>query len=110
MWAPDISVINGRYHLYYALSTLGDNRSATGLYTNATPDPYAWKDEGLAFASHEHEDYNCIDPQLRRHRSGGRQAAHPAHPLDTGRLAHCQALSRGGFRRPVPALAARTPR
>jgi arabinan endo-1,5-alpha-L-arabinosidase len=66
MWAPDISIINGRYHLYYALSTFGGNRSAIGLYTNSTLDPaqpgYAWKDEGLVFMSHEFDDYNAIDP------------------------------------------------
>jgi arabinan endo-1,5-alpha-L-arabinosidase len=66
MWAPDISIINGRYHLYYAVSTFGSNHSAIGLFTNATLDPskpgYAWKDEGLVFMSRREDDYNCIDP------------------------------------------------
>jgi len=74
MWAPDISVIGGRYHLYYALSTFGSNRSAIGLYTNATLDPadkaYAWKDEGLVFASQRSDDYNCIDPAQFQDREG----------------------------------------
>ena len=74
MWAPDISIIGGRYHLYYALSTFGGNRSAIGLYTNATLDPadkaYAWKDEGLVFMSHESDDYNCIDPAQFQDRDG----------------------------------------
>src|SRR5512146_3009513 len=27
LWAPDISYFNGRYHLYYSVSTFGSNRS-----------------------------------------------------------------------------------
>src|SRR5262249_488749 len=49
-WAPDISFYNGRYHLYYAVSTFGSQRSAIGLATNATLDPaasnYEWVDQG----------------------------------------------------------------
>jgi arabinan endo-1,5-alpha-L-arabinosidase len=36
IWAPDISFYNGRYHLYYSVSTFGSNRSAIGLATNKT--------------------------------------------------------------------------
>ena len=38
-WAPDISFYNGKYHLYYALSTFGSRNSAIGLATNVTLDP-----------------------------------------------------------------------
>src|ERR1022692_4006907 len=45
-WAPDISLYNGRYHLYYAVSTFGSRNSAIGLMTNRTLDPkspqYQW--------------------------------------------------------------------
>ncbi len=66
IWAPDISRVNGRYHLYYAVSTFGSNLSAIGLATTrtlnkASPD-YGWRDEGLVFASRRGDDYNCIDP------------------------------------------------
>src|SRR5205085_9186684 len=48
LWAPDISYFNGRYHLYYSVSTFGSNHSAIGLATNLTLDPssvnYIWKD------------------------------------------------------------------
>src|SRR5262245_34007705 len=50
-WAPDISFFNGKYHLYYSLSSFGVNDSAIGLATNETLDPksadYRWVDEGL---------------------------------------------------------------
>jgi arabinan endo-1,5-alpha-L-arabinosidase len=66
MWAPDISIIGDRYHLYYACSTFGSNGSAIGLATNTTLNPdhpdYRWRDDGLVFMSGREDDYNCIDP------------------------------------------------
>ena len=41
MWAPDIAFVNGRWRLYYAMSTFGSNRSAIGLATSPTLDPAA---------------------------------------------------------------------
>jgi arabinan endo-1,5-alpha-L-arabinosidase len=41
MWAPDISFENGRWRMYYAVSTFGGNRSAIGLFTSPTLDPAA---------------------------------------------------------------------
>lgn len=68
MWAPDISFVNGRWRLYYSLSTFGSNASAIGLATNATLDPkapnYAWRDEGLVVQSTRASDFNAIDPNF----------------------------------------------
>jgi arabinan endo-1,5-alpha-L-arabinosidase len=68
IWAPDISYYNGKYHLYYAISTFGSNQSVIGLATNTTLDFKAgapdWVDEGLVIASHKSDNYNCIDPNL----------------------------------------------
>ncbi len=68
-WAPDISFFNGRYHLYYAVSTFGKNDSAIGLATNRTLDPtspdYKWVDEGMVVRSRQGQDeWNAIDPNL----------------------------------------------
>jgi arabinan endo-1,5-alpha-L-arabinosidase len=68
-WAPDISRYQGKYHLYYSVSTFGKNNSAIGLATNRTLDPnspdYRWFDEGLVVRSHPgQDDWNAIDPQL----------------------------------------------
>lgn len=75
MWAPDISFVNGRYRLYYALSTFGSNRSAIGLATSATLDPkspnYGWRDEGLVVQSTEASDFNAIDANFVIDREGG---------------------------------------
>jgi arabinan endo-1,5-alpha-L-arabinosidase len=68
IWAPDISYYNDKYHLYYAVSTFGKNRSVIGLATNTTLDSKAdgfnWVDEGLVLESTEANNYNCIDPNL----------------------------------------------
>jgi arabinan endo-1,5-alpha-L-arabinosidase len=68
IWAPDVSFFNGRYHLYYSLSTFGSNTSAIGLATNVTLDPdapgFEWVDEGLVIASRPEDNWNAIDPNL----------------------------------------------
>jgi GH43 family beta-xylosidase/acetyl esterase/lipase len=68
-WAPDISYFNGKFHLYYSVSTFGRNDSAIGLAVNETLDPtsprYAWEDRGLVIRSRPGEtDWNAIDPNL----------------------------------------------
>ena len=67
-WAPDISFFQGKYHLYYAVSSFGVNESAIGLATNATLDPkspnYKWEDLGLVVRSRTEDDFNAIDANL----------------------------------------------
>jgi arabinan endo-1,5-alpha-L-arabinosidase len=71
IWAPDISFRDGKYWLYYAVSTFGTNLSAIGLATNATLDRassnYRWEDQGMVIKSEtapydQPGAYNCIDP------------------------------------------------
>ncbi len=69
IWAPDISFFNGEYHLYYAVSTFGGQRSVIGLATNTTLDPsapgYGWVDRGEVVASTPRRDsFNAIDPNV----------------------------------------------
>jgi len=68
MWAPDISFYNGKYHLYYSVSTFGSNRSVIGLVTNLTldrtSDNFEWVDQGLVIESPGGGDWNAIDPNL----------------------------------------------
>jgi arabinan endo-1,5-alpha-L-arabinosidase len=68
-WAPDISFFNGKYHLYYSVSTFGRNTSAIGLATNKTLDPnspdYQWTDQGLVVRSTQgRDDWNAIDGNI----------------------------------------------
>ncbi len=65
-WAPDISSFNGKYHLYYSVSTFGSRNSSIGLATNKTLDPhspdYKWTDEGMVLRSYQDkDDWNAID-------------------------------------------------
>jgi arabinan endo-1,5-alpha-L-arabinosidase len=69
VWAPDIQFHDGRYFLYYSVSTFGSQRSVIGLAINTTLDPesdaYRWEDRGLVLESFpDKNDYNAIDPAM----------------------------------------------
>ncbi len=69
LWAPDISLHEGIYYLYYAVSTFGSNRSCIGFATNTTLDPrspaFKWVDQGKVIESSPgRDDWNAIDPAL----------------------------------------------
>lgn len=69
IWAPDISLHNGTYYLYYAVSAFGKNTSAIGLATNKTlnqeDENYKWEDQGIVIQSVPDRDlWNAIDPNL----------------------------------------------
>ena len=61
-WAPDISFRDGKFWLYYSLSTFGSQNSAIGLATSERPDAETWRNEGLVFQSRRGDPYNAIDP------------------------------------------------
>jgi len=65
LWAPDISFRDGKYWLYYAVSTFGSNVSAIGLATTPTLDASGrgdWADQGMVVRSQAADDFNAIDP------------------------------------------------
>lgn len=74
IWAPDVFYLNGRYCLYYAVSTLGSQVSGIGLVTNPTLDPtdptYLWTDQGPVITSINGSPYNTIDPNATFDASG----------------------------------------
>ncbi|GGB41098.1 extracellular endo-alpha-(1-_5)-L-arabinanase 1 [Sphingomonas metalli] len=116
IWAPDIHYVDGRYRLYYSVSTFGSNRSAIGLATSPTLDPdapgYGWRDEGLVVASAPQDDFNAIDPAFLADADGRQWLALGSFwtglklfALDpaTGKLLRPGAPPRAIARRPVPA-------
>lgn len=69
LWAPDIAYHDGKYHLYYSVSSFGRNTSAIGVTTNRTLDAaspdYRWEDQGIVLRSIPGRDHwNAIDPNL----------------------------------------------
>jgi len=69
IWAPDISFFNGKYYLYYSVSSFGKNTSCIGLATNLTLDPddpdFKWIDHGKIIQSFPGlTNWNAIDPNL----------------------------------------------
>jgi arabinan endo-1,5-alpha-L-arabinosidase len=68
LWSPDISYFDGSYHLYYAASTFGSDRSCIGLATSPSLGAAAlWQDRGAVICSNVNgsvDDFNAIDPEL----------------------------------------------
>ena len=69
IWAPDIVRHDGKYYLYFAVSSPGQNSSAIGLTINKTLDPgspdYRWEDQGIVLKSVPGRDlWNAIDPNI----------------------------------------------
>ncbi len=67
-WAPDVSYFNDKWHVYYAISSMGSQNSAIGLATNTTLNPdspdYGWEDKGIVLQSHVGDPWNAIDPNV----------------------------------------------
>lgn len=71
IWAPDIFYYNGRYWLYYSVSTFGSNTSAIGLAScTQITSGGTWRDDGLVINSTSSNNYNCIDPCIVEDNSG----------------------------------------
>ena len=69
IWAPDIQQHDGKFYLYYSVSSFGKNTSAIGVTVNQTLDPdspdYKWVDQGIVLQSVPHRDlWNAIDPNI----------------------------------------------
>jgi arabinan endo-1,5-alpha-L-arabinosidase len=65
LWAPDVTLVDGVYHLYYAVSTFGSQTSSIGLATSSTLEPGSWTDKGATgVSSTSAKAYNAIDPNL----------------------------------------------
>ena len=100
-WAPDISYFNGKYHLYYSVSSFGSRNSAIGLATTPTLDPaspdYRWMDEGMVLRSYSGQR------RLERDRSEPRDRGRPQRLADVGQLLgrHQDAAHRSGDRQAV---------
>lgn len=61
IWAPDINLLNGRYYLYYSMSTWGDPNPGIGLAIADKPQgPFI--DQGKLFDSKGIDVPNSIDP------------------------------------------------
>jgi arabinan endo-1,5-alpha-L-arabinosidase len=73
-WAPDVIHLDGRYLVYYSISTFGKNTSAIGLVSNPTLDPadprYRWTDEGIVIQSKAGDRFNAIDPAVTQDADG----------------------------------------
>jgi arabinan endo-1,5-alpha-L-arabinosidase len=67
LWAPDVSLFGGKYHLYYAGSTFGSNKSCIGHATRDSLATGSWTDSGAATLCSNigsTDDWNAIDANV----------------------------------------------
>lgn len=63
-WAPDVQYYNGRYWIYYSVSSFGSNTSLIGLISTDSISSGNWRDDGLVIRSTSANNYNAIDGDL----------------------------------------------
>jgi len=63
IWAPDVSFVNGKYYMFYSISTWGDKNPGIGLAIATQPDRN-FIDQGKIFDSQSIGVANSIDPFL----------------------------------------------
>lgn len=63
-WAPDVTVVNGTYTVYYSVSSLGSSDSAIGVAQSPTMEDGTWNDLGEVLRSTSGGNFNAIDPNL----------------------------------------------
>ena len=72
-WAPDVAYFNGKYHVYYSISSWGTIDSAIGLMTSPSLSSPTWTDGGKVAQSDaagytapetDTTAFNCIDPAI----------------------------------------------
>ncbi|KAL1745385.1 glycoside hydrolase family 43 protein [Schizophyllum fasciatum] len=64
LWAPDVNYHDGKYVLYYSVSTVGSQNSAIGVATSSSMDQGSWTDLGEVIRSNPGDAFNAIDPNL----------------------------------------------
>ena len=64
IWAPAVTFLQGKYYMYYAFSTWGDQNAGIGLAISVTPEG-PFKDQGKLFDSEEIGVFNSIDPSFQ---------------------------------------------
>ena len=74
LWAPDISFRDGKYWLYYSISTFGSRVSAIGLATtaalNSASGATQWQDQGMVVHTTSTSNHNAIDPNIVQDEAG----------------------------------------
>lgn len=65
LWAPDVSLVDGTYYVYYSVSSFGTQNSAIGLATSRDMSCGSFSDRGgIGIASSSSKPYNAIDANL----------------------------------------------
>ncbi|KAJ3223717.1 hypothetical protein HDU81_008989 [Chytriomyces hyalinus] len=64
IWAPDITLVDNVFYMYFSCSTFGSPHSAIFIATSKTGLPGSFSDAHLVISSSKGTNYNAIDPAL----------------------------------------------
>ena len=62
LWAPDVNCADGKYVMYYSVSTSGCQNSSIGVATSPTMENGTWDDLGQVISSKKGDSYNASKP------------------------------------------------
>jgi len=84
--APNISYHDGKYYLYYSISSTDLNDSAIGLVTNQSVNPsdpdFKWEDQGMVIGSYSEKNrWNATDAALTFDENGIPWLAFASHQM-----------------------------
>lgn len=70
LWAPDVIELDGRWCVYYSVSSFGKNTSAIGMVSRKKLGPGTeqdpWEDKGMIISSKRGDKFNAIDPAVTK--------------------------------------------
>ncbi|KAL5508659.1 hypothetical protein ACEPAH_6278 [Sanghuangporus vaninii] len=64
LWAPDCTIVDGTFYLYYSASTFGSQHSGIFFARSSTGLPGSFEHLGLVTSTNSEDDHNAIDPNL----------------------------------------------
>lgn len=62
--APDVKLYNGRYWMFYSVTTATSNESLIGLLSTTSLKSNNWRDHGLVIRSTPSDDFNALNGDL----------------------------------------------
>lgn len=64
IWAPDVTLVDGTFYMYYSVSQIASQASAIGVVTSKSLDSGSWTDHGMVLESSFGKEFNAIDANL----------------------------------------------
>jgi arabinan endo-1,5-alpha-L-arabinosidase len=64
VWAPDVTLVDDTFYMYYSVSQIASQASAIGVATSKSLEADSWTDHGMLLESKPFDEFNSIDANL----------------------------------------------